>query len=882
MKNCDPAPPLWAAKLLRLICPVRMHEEIEGDLTQEFYRDLRRFGAKRARREFVWNVVRYARPAIILRNQYSLPLNVIIMISNYFKIAWRHITKNMAYSVINVFGLAFGICACVVIYLVTSYEFSFDRFFPDEDRIFRIQVKNTPQDNSWGHIGVAAPMPAAIGEEISGVEVVVGYQQFDPKIAIPNGNDAPKQFDRQSASLIIAGPEYFDIFPYTWIAGDAALLKEPFKVVLSESRVLAYFGSVSPGNVIGKEIIYDDSLHVTVAGIVRDRKENTDFRVTEIISSSTIQNSFLKQVISMDNWHRFQHAYQCFVKLKKGISASQAASLMTAMTRKHTGEDSNGTQIVLMPLRSIHFNNNDEGESKLLSTLYALIALAGFILILAVINFVNLSTAQSLRRIKEIGIRKTLGSFRINIILQFLTETLVLTAFASALALLAVKPALYLFEDFIPAGVTFDIANPSLWIFVVSLTVLTALLAGLYPSRVAAAYRPAISLKGISTQPRNSKWYFRKGLIAFQFAISLFFIVATLVMRDQIHFMNTKDRGFSTNAVVVFRASWNDKTLRMKTLANEIKAIPGVAAVALQSVPPMGFAKMVNSILFKSDTLIDTGVSIKAGNADFINLYGFRFLAGRNIAESDSLKELVINDYYRKVLGFKTAHEALGALLYCNGKPYPVVGVVEDFHEQSFHEAIGPAVVGNWNEFEHGMAVKLSDDVIRTNQTSAVMAQVEKRFKALFPDEPFGYHFIEDEIQWMHDGEKKTESLANLSMIITIFISCLGIFGLSMYTAEMRTKEIGIRKVLGASVASIVAALTNEFTVLILVGIGIATPVAWYFMNGWLSRFAYKTDLSVAVFLASGGIALSIGLLTMSFHAIRSAQANPVKSLRTE
>ncbi|HTH55850.1 MAG TPA: ABC transporter permease [Cyclobacteriaceae bacterium] len=883
MKKYQPVPPTWAIRLLRIICPAKSFEEIEGDLTEEFYRDLRRFGPKRARREFAWNVVRYARPAIVSRNKYSFHLNTLAMFSNYFKIAWRTVTKNLAYSMINVFGLAFGICACLIIYLVVSYEFSFDRFFPDEDRIFRLEITAKSNDKEARCICVPPPTPFTMRQEVSGIETVAGYFQYDPKISVPDGANPPKHFERQTSSLIIAGPEYFDIFQYRWLAGNPRVIKDPFKVVLSESRAHAYFGSVPAHQMIGKEIIYNDSLQVTVAGVVQDWKENTDFRVTEILSMSTVEGSFLKQVIPMDNWQWYMHSSQAFVKLKKGVSRLQTSDLMTASFRKHIPEDKNAPQRVeLMPLPSIHFHNNDHEESKLLTTLYALIGLAGFILILAVINFVNLSTAQSLKRVREIGIRKTLGSYRINIVFQFLVETLVLTAFASTVAILAVKPALSFLGHYIPGGASFDISSPGLWVFILSLTFLTTLLAGFYPAQMASAYRPAISLKGTAGHRGSNKWYLRKGLIVFQFAISLFFIVATLVMRDQIRFMQTKDRGFSTHAIATFRTNWNDRTSRTKMLANELKSIPEIVGVALQSVPPMGFAKMTNMFKYKGDTMVETEVSVKAGNSDFITLYGFRFLAGRNIANGDSLRELVINDYYRKVLGFKNAEAALGSLLYFNDKPYPIVGVVEDFHEQSFHEAIGPAVVGHWNEFEHSVAVKFPEEVVASGRAPEIMAQVEKRFKALFPDEPFNYHFVEEEIQWMHEAEQKTESLMNLSMMITIFISCLGIFGLSMYTAEMRTKEIGVRKVLGASVFNIVISLTNEFIVLIAVGICVATPIAWYFMKDWLSKFAYRIDLSIVEFLAAGAIALSVALITMSFHAIKSARANPVESLRTE
>jgi len=882
----DMKPPRLANQLLEWYCRNVSAEDMYGDLEELFNTNMQTMPLWKARlvhwRHVFSLIFSYAvrsRKRKSVYHPYSHTPISLAMILNYFKIAWRTITRNPVYSTINVLGLAFGICTCLIIYLVSSHEFSFDRFHADGDQIFRLEVQSGTANEKQLCICTPPPTAAAIREEITGIESVAGFIHYDPKISIPDGGKQAKNFDRQTASVVLAGPEYFDVFSYTWLAGSPALLKEPFKVVLSESRARTYFGSLSLDEIVGREIIYDDSLHVSVAAIVKDWTQNTDFHVTEWISLPTIEATFLKQNIAMDDWHWLRHSSQTFVKLKSGVSRTQTAVFLTAMIRKHTGDNKTpGIEFLLQPLATIHFNNNDHEPSTLLRNLYALIGLASFILIIAAINFVNLSTAQSLRRAREIGIRKTLGGFRKNIIVQFLVETFVVTLFAAALALFVTKPALILLDGFIPHGVSFDILSPTVWIFILSIVLLTSLLAGFYPAKVISAHLPAINLKGPGAHRGSNNWYLRKGLIVFQFTISLFFIISTLVMSQQLRFIRTKDRGFATDAVVIFRTSWNDKTPRTKILVNEIKRLPGITGVALQSIPPMGFAKMMNTLSYRGDSLVETGVSIKAGNADFIPLYRIRLLAGRNIADSDSLKELVINDHYRKILGIKRVEEALGQFLYFMDKPYPIVGVVEDFHEQSFHEVIGPVVIGNWNELEHSIAIKLA---VGAN-TQDVLSHVEKEFKTFFPDEPFSYHFIEEEIQRMHDAEQKTESLMNLAMIITIFISCIGIFGLSMFQAEVRTKEIGVRKVLGASVANITSTLTREFVVLILLAIAVASPIAWYYMSDWLSRFSYRVDLSIGVFFGAGAIAVILGLVTLSYHTIKAALANPVKSLRTE
>jgi putative ABC transport system permease protein len=885
-------PPRLAEQLFEWYCKAASVEDIQGDMEELFHADLKKLSIRRAKLNYWQHVISLVASYAVRKRKrrsydYSIShtLNHQAMIGNYFKIAWRTIGKNKVYSAINVLGLALGICACLVLYTVATHELSFDKFHVDRDRIVRIGMEEGKGENRHLCACVPAPAAKAIREEISaGIESVAGYHRYSPKVSIPEGNRSPKKIDRNLTNAIVAEPSYFEIFSYEWLAGNPSALNEPFKTVLTERQAHNYFGSLSWDEVVGKEVIYDDSLVTNVVGIVKDWKDNTDFPFTDFISFNTIGSSFLKNDIQLDNWNSTHHSSLAFIKLTKGTSAASLQTQLTQLFRKYLGAEADSTRQITaltQPLADLHLKGDFDHHENLLPTLIALSTLAVFILVIAVINFINLSTAQSIRRAKEIGVRKALGSLRQSLILQFLVETFVLTLFAVCLATLAVNPVLSSFASYLPSRVTFDFGPASL-LFLFFATLGTSLLAGFYPAHVLSAYSPAVSLKGTGAHKGSEKWFFRKGLIVFQFASSLFFIIAVLVISKQIEFIKNTDRGFSTASIITLRTNWSDKSNNLRILAEKIRSISGVERVAVQTVAPMGFAKLMSTFVYKADTLVEMPVSMKAGNSEFIPLYQLRLLAGRNITESDTLKEFVINEYYSKALGFKRPDQAVGEVLSFEGKSFPIVGVVEDFHEQSFHEMIGPAVIGNFTQFEHSIGVKLSNTSMIDKKTKDILAKIENEFKQLYPGEPFDPHFIEDEIGWMHDREQRMATLMNAAMIITIFISCLGVFGLAMFTAQVKTKEIGIRKVLGATLANIAAMFCRDIMILILIAIAITSPIAWYFMNDWLLEFAYRIELTPWTFVLAGLAALGLGLITVSFHAVRAGMADPVKSLRTE
>lgn len=884
MKKGNQHPPRYAKAFFEWCAGNANVDDLLGDVDELFRLNLDRMPTWRAKAKYwrqvfslVFSYAITSRKRRSAFHAYSSTTFNFAMTRNYFTIAWRMLTKNKVFSIINVLGLTLGISACLIVYLVVSHEFSFDRFHTDTERIYRIRTGDEQNKGQFCDC-IQAPGYTTLRDDFAGAEAITGFHNFDAKITIPERTE-DKNFDRNTADIIFTGPEYFKIFQYEWIAGESKSLSKPFQVVLTKSRAQTYFGFVKPQTLIGKTIVYNDSIQVTVAGIVEDWTKNSDFDRTEFVSFATIEASSLRSELQLDNWGIMLHSSQSFIKLKPADDPQKIAATMATVVRKKT-EDK--ILFKLQPLNEIHFNLNDEGEGSFLSTLYALTMLAAFILVIAAINFINLSTAQSIQRSKEIGIRKVMGSRKFQLVFQFLAETFLLAVVSTALSLMLVRPLLNVFETYLPKGIGFDPISVDNWLFVAGLLALTSLIAGIYPAFVVSSRAPVLNLSGRSRATRSDTFSMRKALIVFQFAGSLFFIIATLVISKQMDFIKKEDRGFSTESVATFRTNWRSQVSRVGALADRIRVIPGIDEVSMQAFTPMGFAMWQSSFEYsgKKEKIQGT-TSIKSGDENFIPLYKIRLVAGRNFRHSDSVAtEIVVNESFARAIGFQDVQLAIGEQIIMNGSSLSICGIVQDFHEQSFRDAIGPCVILDVKREQHSIAFRLSNSDFTAN--AAVIKNVEGEFKALFPDETFSSYYIEDEIGSMHGEEQKTSTLATIAMGVTIFISCMGVFGLATFTAAMRTREIGIRKVLGASVTGIVKMLSWEFMVLIVISIVLATPVAWFYMNNWLLNFTYRAELTWSLFAIAAVIALGTGLITVSFQSVRAAKSDPVKAIKTE
>ena len=803
------------------------------------------------------------------------------MFKSYWKLARRTLLRNKLYTFVNVLGLTIGICACLSIYLITTYEFSYDTRHPDCDRIYCVDIKT-----QGGHHMNCVPgsMPARMRGEMTGFEDVAAFWRYHTtNVMVPAATDGRVKRLDDAGSIAVAQPQYFDIFPHRWLSGNAATsLNMPNTVVLTAEKAKQYFGDVDPDKIIGRTLYYEDSLMVTVTGVVADWKGNSDFKFDQWISYATIPVSFLNKGMPLTDNGMISTSSQVMVKLAKGVKPSQVDAQFASYSKRYFNGD---WLILLQPLSGIHFHADygGTGRKASLPVLYTLMAVAGFILILAIINFVNLSTAQSMQRAREIGVRKVMGGSRSGIAVQFFTETLIVTLAAVGLAALLVKPVFGLASDMIPAGVRFHVDSGTL-IFLLLVTMVTTLLAGFYPAKVLGNYEPTVTLKGINAVPGGGKGTLRKGLIVFQFTISVLFILASIAIGSQLRYVLHADLGFKSDAIITLRLIRGDKTNKTAVLAGQIRQLAGVVEVIGESMPPMGVIhSSFGGGALKNSNQQPIDVSIKYGNENFVPFYGMKLVAGRNLLPSDTTRELLINEACAHALGFADVSKAIGReVVVAPNESYPVVGVLADFYENSFHQATGPVTIRHDPAREKTLAVKIAAKGMTAGEMKNLIGNIEKDWKSVLPGQLFGYSFLDESIANLYSDDLRTEWLANAAMVITVFISCLGLLGLAIFSTERRTKEIGIRKVLGASVSGIMVMLCKEIVGLILLALLVATPLAWYLMHGWLQGFAYRTPLNAWMFVAAGAAAIGIALLTVSFLAIKAAVADPVKSLRTE
>ena len=813
------------------------------------------------------------------------------MLKNHLKIAWRNILRNKIPSIVNILGLSLGICACIVIYIITSFEFSFDSFHPDKKQIYRVMAGVTEKTGDKLHFAKIPPvLMINARNNLSGMETLAGVIPYNAKISVADGDNPSKQFEGRIngtnyLTTVITEQHYFSIFKYKWLAGSAgSALDEPLTAVLTQSRAQQYFGRVSPDKMIGRRIVYDDSIIVSVTGIVKDWDKNTDLAFTDFISFSTIQSSFLKNKINTDSWKQNAMSAWVFTKITNGEKPSQVAAQLNDLVRDNADNDIKLT-LKLEPISEMHFDaaiieNPIRTAHK--PTLYTLVAIALFILFLAIINFINLSTAQSIQRVKEIGVRKVLGSNRTNLIFQFLAETFLLSLFAVLIALLLVNPVLALFRSFIPNGISFHLFEVSTGLVLLTIILTTTLLAGFYPAKVLSSYLPVFTLKGRGTQPGGEKWMIRKGLIVFQFTVSFVFIIGSIAIAKQLSYLQNKELGFKADAIVIIETPRGDSMNKISVLNQELKQINGIDKTAMQWLPPMTDNPREMKLKFKATDQKDFWVKQVAGDENYISLYEIKLLAGRNVSKSDTVNEFVINESLAKLLDDKDPTASIGKTLYWNDKPFPVVGLVADFHTKSLHDEITPSCIINRRDRQAVIAVKLASLRKKAGMIKKTLSSIENTWKQIYPAGTFKYRFYDESLELLYEKDQQTAKLVNVATAVTIFISCIGLFGLAFFTAERRTREISIRKILGATTINIAAMLSKDFVLLAVIGLFIASPIAWYFSVQWLESFAYRINFSWWMILLAGVAVILITLITVTFQAIRAAIGNPVMNLRTE
>lgn len=818
------------------------------------------------------------------------------------KVAWRNVLRQRWYSAIHVLGLAIGICVCIVIYLIGRYELSFDNFHPDADRIYRIvgDVRN----NDGDLIFLNSPIKEVAGIEhlIAGFEAKTAFYIFGSSISVPGfDGQARKVFDNRqegsnALSTILTGPEFFRLFPHVWLAGTPAVLAGSGQIVLSESVARKYFGAGSIEQMLGRAVIYDDSLTLKVAGVVRDWDRPSDLNYTSFISIGTAAVTWLRDRIPTTDWRSLQpRQSQAFVLLGKGVDAARVNAELSDYVQRLIPAPVlfNGAKhlrLYLQSLRDMHYtpdyhpaDTGDEFRKAYLPLLYALMWVALFVLGLAIINFINLSTAQSFQRMKEVGIRKVMGSSRNALIGQFLIETMLLAGCALIVSLLLVWPALRLFGDSIPAGVHFRFWDGGNWLFLLGLTVFTTLVAGFYPARLMSSYLPVLSLKGSMDKKGKGGVGLRRALIIFQFSVSLLFIIGSLVIGRQVRFMKNGEVGFDSDGVITIDYPEAGRG-QLRQFANLVASRPGVEQAILEGNPPMGGAHATASYKFRWDAekkFRVMKVEVEVGDSSFIPFYQMKVITGGNMYGGENVLPVLINETYAHDLGFSDPTQSLGKFLYYeqDNMVYTIAGVVKDYHQTSFHEVIRPVIIVSRMRDARSVAIRLS---VRGDSAKLAMLTLEADWKEFFPRVPFKYSVLKDRIGRLYLEENRVALLMQTTTVIMILISCMGLFGLALFSASRRAKEIGIRKVLGATVASVSFLLSREFLLLVVTAIVIASPLAWFLATSWLRGFGYRTAMDGWVLVEAGVAALLLAGGTVGLQAYRVANINPAEVLRDE
>ncbi|HEY9006112.1 MAG TPA: ABC transporter permease [Ohtaekwangia sp.] len=810
------------------------------------------------------------------------------MLRHYITLAFRTLWRNKFHTAINVLGLSIGISACLVIYLIASHELGFNRQLADYDRIYRIHSKFTGT-----FAGLNRGVPSGVGpyvrEHFKGIDDLSLFYMFGSKVKVP-ASDETKQFDDEE-SAIIASPEYFRVFnSYEWLTGSPEVLSKPNQVVLLESQAKKYFGDADIATLVGKEIIYRDSLPVNLAGVVKDLPFRSDLSFTDFISDATIDATWLKKSFPVDDWTGVSSSTQLFVKVSAGTSQEALLEQMPLLAKQYKEKSGWGANLFdVQPLSDLHFNADtgifdfDNSVPAHLPTLITLLGVAFLLLVIGAINFINLETAQAVHRAKEVGVRKVLGSTRARLILQFLCEGLMLTLIAMVVAMPFTELGLILFSEFIPKGVTLNIGR--LIPFLLGIIAFIGILASAYPAFVLSSFIPALALKNQASLGNSASRsaFLRKTLIVFQFTFAQVLIIGTLMIGTQIHYLLNKDMGFKKDAIVYFHTPWWENHNKTMALFQSLKNIPEISEISLSESPP-AYSGWSSSVIKHTHEGIpmEVNASRKFGDENYLNFYDIKLSAGRNFQASDTLKEFLINETLMKQLGFSKPEDAIGEVIEINNRKIPVVGVVKDFHTQSLHAKVEPLIMASAiNDFSC-LNIKLSAASQSGEALQKSIGKIEAAWKKIYPDTPLKYKFLDETIRNFYKSEQRISKLSRTATGLAIVISCLGLFGLASYTTAQRTKEIGIRKVLGASVQQIVTLLSRDFIVLVIIAFVIAMPLAWFSINRWLEGFSYHAEPGIWMYILTAISAVAIAFGTVSYQTFRSAHRNPVESLRNE
>jgi putative ABC transport system permease protein len=793
------------------------------------------------------------------------------MLKNYLLLAIKNCRKQKMFSLINVLGLTVGIVCCLMIFLFILNEFSYDKFHQNGENIYRV-MRRTEKDGAFKDIVYVAPpyAKALLNDYPHAIQSAVRVFPDNDLITYNNISFNEKK-------VLLADSNFFRFFSFRLLSGDpATVLADPHSIVMTASTARKYFGNEDP---VGKVVSFNKEMPLKVTGIAADVPANSHLEFDMVVPTSNWENTPW-----FNQWS--SNGMMVYVQLAPAVQPDQLMKQFPAFMEKYMGkyyrESGWKSDLVIRPLHGIYFETEslDEAKHGSRKMVYIFMSIAVLILIIACINFMNLATARANDRSKEVGLRKALGAVRKQLVWQFIFESLLFAAVAAVAALLILQAIMPVYTGFLGYQLPSYWTNPWVYVFCIGIIVVVGLLAGSYPALLLSSFSPVDSLKGKLRTGKQGA-FFRKALVVFQFGISVLLIISVTVVMKQMHFVRNTDLGFNKEQSMIVRLDNNvirDERIAFK---QALQADPAVAAVSLMTGEPGGFH---DGHGFEAEGWPGEKIKFNTEFADFeyVKTLGLKIIAGRDFNPAfvtDSTNSVLINRAAAKRLGY-TPQQAIGKWIKNTGRdsvPRTIVGVVEDYHFTSMKSTIGPLVISTQKDDRRLALIKL-----KTANIPAAISRIQKIYTSKAPDYPFEYDFLDERFDKLYKAEIKQGTLLSAFSIIAVCIACLGLFGLASYTATKRTKEIGVRKVLGSSVENIVLLLSKDLLKPVLLGTAIAIPAGYFVMQSWLQNFAYRTDVHWWLFLAAAMIAVLIALLTVSVQAVKAALVNPVKSLRSE
>jgi len=823
---------------------------------------------------------------------FGMKLNRNYMFRNYLKIAWRNLTRNKSYAAINITGLAVGIAVCMMIFIIIQYQTSYDNFHANKDRAYRVltEYHHAETGNTTYGKDIPFPLPRGLQSAFPQIEQIapIFASQNDVLTVVDNSGNTEKAFKEQRG-LFYTNPAFFKIFDFPLLAGSYVSLKDPNNVFLSKETAEKYFGDwkAAMGKTIKLQMggyMFEHGVDVLkVSGILATVPPNSDFQLKVVVSFGTgFTGEYLAQ---SKDWDGTVVNFGCYILLPPNTSADNFNEQLKAYSRK-VESPINKDNHIIQPLNAVHFDtqvsnySNKTISHQLLNVLWLI---AAFILLIACVNFINLSTAQAVNRAKEVGVRKVLGGNVSQLRTQFIVETFLIVISAVMLAAVVTFFALPYVNQLLELSLTFNIlSDPKIILFLLTVTIIVTALAGFYPSIVLSRFNPVNALKSKLTSASPKGISLRRGLVVFQFIIAQALIIGTLIIVRQMNYFMDQPLGFDKDAIVnvPFRV---DSVLhsRMDYLRQKLLSVSGVQAVSYSSNTPIeeGSDTWTNIRYNRAIKQSDFKAIAKFADEQYVPTYKLTMVAGRNLLHSDTVQGCLVNESLVKSLGITNPNDIINKeiSMWNDQIKMPVVGVVKDFNNRSFKYGLAPLIIASDVVMYTQAGIKLD-----TKNLAPTMQNVKSIWQQTFPDFVYEYKFLDKKIENFYKQETQLSALYKVFAAIAIFLSCLGLYGLASFMAVQRIKEVGIRKVLGANASSIVYLFSKEFIILIAVAFAIAAPIAWYYMHQWLQAYVFRINISWWLIAIGGFAAIIIALVTISFQAIKAARANPVKSLRSE